>query len=129
MEMPESMDECFYFTRRSLDNGGNAVAWVLKPDCPECSKAKMGKPVEKGKVKIRAKEYACPECGYNVSKEEFEPTLTMNVQYKCPYCGNEGEATTDYKRKNFKGVPSYVFRCGQCGGEIGLTKKMKATKK
>ena len=129
MEMPESMDECFYFTRRTLENDGKAVAWVLKPDCPECGKAKMGKPVDKGKVKIRAKEYVCPSCGYTVSKEEFEPTLTMNIQYKCPHCGNSGEATTNYKLKSFLGTKAYVFTCEKCGEKIGITKKMKDVKK
>lgn len=129
MEIPESMDECFYFTNRVLDNGGSVIAWTLKPDCPKCKKAKMGKPVEKGKVKIRANQYKCPECGYTVDKDEFDPTLTLNIRYKCPHCGNEGETTTDYKRKKFQGVDAYVFKCSKCGEKIGITKKMKETKK
>lgn len=130
MREPESMEECFYFTNRILEEGkGQVMAWVFKPDCPQCKKTKMGKPVEKGKVKTRAKEYVCPECGYTVSKEEFEPTLTMNVKYKCPFCGNEGETTTEYKLKTFKGVKAYVFVCGKCNEKIGITKKMKETKK
>ena len=90
----------------------------------------MGKPVGKdGKVKIRAKEYACPRCGYTVPKDEFEPTLTMHIQYKCPHCGKDGTTTTDYKRKKFKGVDAYVFTCNDCGEKIPLTKKMKGLKK
>ena len=54
LEMPDSMGECLYFSRRSLGETGQAVAWVKKIDCPECGKAKMGKPVVKDKVKIRA---------------------------------------------------------------------------
>jgi len=130
MEMPNSMDECCYFTNRTIEGGkGKVIAWVLKEDCPECGKAKMGKPVEKGKVKIRAKEYVCPECNYTVSKEEYEPTLTVNIQYTCPHCGKSGETTTEYKRKSFQGVPSYVFTCNDCGKKIGITKKMKVPKK
>jgi len=126
---PESMDECVYFTRRTLKNDGRLMAWACKTDCPKCGKAKMGKPVEKGKVKIRAKEYRCPECGFTESKEEHEPKLTVEVLYTCPHCGEEGEATTEYKRKSFDGVPAYVFVCEKCGEKIGITKKMKKTKK
>jgi len=122
---PESLDECVYFTNRTLEPGGHARAWVYKIDCPECGKAKMGKPVEKGKVKIRAKEYVCPNCGHKEEKPEHEGKLTVEVKYKCPHCGNEGEATTPYKRKTFNGVPSYVFECGACHKKIGITKKMK----
>src|SRR5210317_1196114 len=106
------MEECFYFTNRSLEDGkGSAMAWVFKPDCPECGKAKMGKPVDSktGKVKVRAKEYVCPECNHTVDKLDFEATLTMNVKYTCPYCGKEGEGTTDYKLKTYKGVKAYVL--------------------
>ncbi len=131
MDMPNSVDECFYFTNRTLDNGGSIIAWVYKPDCPECGKAKLGKPVDPktGKIKRRSKEYVCPECDYTISKEELEPTLDVEIQYKCPHCGNEGETTTEYKRKSFKGVPAYVFKCDKCGEKIGITKKMKEPKK
>lgn len=127
---PESMDECVYFTNRTLEDGkGKARAWVYKTDCPKCKKAKMGKPVEKGKIKIRAKEYQCPECSYTESKEEHEPKLTVELSYTCPYCSKSGEATTEYKRKSFDGVPAYIFECGSCHKKIGITKKMKKTKK
>ena len=131
MTMPESMEECFYFTNRKIEEKGNAISWVLKPMCPKCRKAKMGKPVNEktGKVKSRAKEYVCPECKYTVDKEEFEATLTMEIEYICPYCGNEGEATTDYKLKSFKGTKAYIFTCEKCNEKIGITKKMKAPKK
>ena len=126
--MPESVNECIYFTNRTLGDSGKAIAWVYKKDCPKCKKAKMGKPVEKGKVKIRAKEYICPECGFTEEKVEHEDTLTVEIQYKCPYCGDEGEATTQYKRKTFEGVKAYVFECNKCGKKIGITKKMKEGK-
>ena len=84
---------------------------------------------EKGKIKIRADEYKCPECGYTETKEQHEPRLKVEVIYTCPHCGNQGEATTEYKRKSFEGVPAFVFQCGKCGNKIGLTKKMKKTKK
>jgi predicted RNA-binding Zn-ribbon protein involved in translation (DUF1610 family) len=132
LRMPEAPDECLYFTRRSLDDEGSAIAWVYKIDCPECGKAKMGKPVDEktGKVKIRAKEYICPECGHTEEKVAHEETCTMEVIYKCPGCGEEGEATTQFKRKSFtlpngKKAPAYVFECGKCGRKIGITKRMK----
>ena len=129
MELPSSIDKCLYFTRRELDNNGSIIAWVLKKKCQKCGKAVMGKPVEAGKVKIRAKEYVCPNCSHTETKEEHEASCTLNVKYKCPYCGNEGETTTEYKRKNFNVIPSYVFECQKCNKKIGITKKMKEGKK
>ena len=130
--MPESVEECFYFTNRTLDEGdGSVIAWVHKPVCPKCGKGKMGKPInpKTGKVKSRADIYTCKECGYEVDKEEFDPTMEVEIEYKCPYCQNEGEATTAYKRKSFKGVKAYIFTCEKCGEKIGITKKMKKPKK
>jgi len=125
-KQPNSMEECLYFTRRDLDNGGYVIAWVFRKLCPKCKKSLMGKPLdEKGKVKIRAKEYVCRECGYSESKEEHEKSRVVYVKYKCPYCGYEGETTTEYKRKNFKGIPSYIFTCQKCGKKIAITKKLK----
>jgi predicted RNA-binding Zn-ribbon protein involved in translation (DUF1610 family) len=130
LKEPQSMEECIYFTRRTTHEGkGKIMAWARKMDCPKCKKAKMGKPVEDGSVKIRAKEYVCPGCGFTESKEEHEPKLIVEVKYTCPYCGNVGEATTSYVRKTFEGVPSHVFECGKCHKKIGITKKMKAPKK
>jgi len=126
---PESMDECIYFTNRTLENDGRIKAWVYKADCPECGNDKMGKPVVKGKVKIRAKEYVCPGCGHTEEKLEHEENLTVDVIYTCPHCGHEGETTTSYKRKTFEGVPSHVFVCEGCDKKIGITKKMKKPKK
>ena len=129
LKFPESMDECLYFTRRKLENNGRIIAWAMKKDCPECHKGLMGKPVEKGKVKVRASEYVCPECGYTEPKKEYEDTVEISVQYTCPHCGKEGETKTDYKRKKWMGVDSYVFVCEGCNKKIGITKKMKEAKK
>jgi hypothetical protein len=125
--MPNSMEECIYFTNRSIDSG-KAIAWVYRKECPKCHKAKMGKPVEKGKIKIRAKEYVCPECGYTEEKQEHEESLHLEVQYTCPFCGKEGEATTPYIRKTYQGVKSCVFECEFCNEKIAITKKMKKKK-
>jgi predicted RNA-binding Zn-ribbon protein involved in translation (DUF1610 family) len=125
---PESMDEIIYFTRRAIGNG-KAKAWVYKKECPKCKKAKMGKPVEKGKVKIRAKEYICPECGFIEEKDEHEESLMLEAKYTCPHCGKDGEGTTQYKRKSFEGVKSYIVVCQHCSGKIAITKKMKEGKK
>jgi predicted RNA-binding Zn-ribbon protein involved in translation (DUF1610 family) len=129
IKFPESMDECIYFTNRAFENGGTALAWVYKKECPKCHKDNMGKPVEKGKKKIRAKEYVCPSCNFTEEKVEHEESLEVEIQYKCDHCGHEGEATTPYKRKTWEGVKAYVFECGKCKAKIGLTKKMKAAKK
>ncbi len=91
----------------------------------------MGKPVnpKTGKVKSRADIYVCPECGHEVNSKEFDETLKVEIQYTCPFCGKSGEATTEYKRKSYKGVKAYVFVCEHCGEKIGITKKMKVPKK
>lgn len=129
-ELPKSMNDCLYFTRRSLENGGSIIAWVERRDCTACNKAKMGKPVGKdGKIKIRATEYVCPACGYTEEKKVHEEAATVKVLYTCPHCSHKGEATTPYKRKKFGGVDAYVFACGKCNEKIGVTKKMAEKKK
>jgi len=128
LKSPESMDECLYFSNRSIGEG-RATAWVYRKECPKCKKAKMGKPVEKGKVKTRAVEYVCPECGFKEEKKEHEDSLTLEAQYTCPYCGKEGEGTTQYQRKKFKGVDAYLIECEHCGEKIPITKKLKDIKK
>ena len=71
LKQPESMDECIYFTQRSLDGDkGSVRVWVFKQGCPKCRKAIMGKPRDKnGKVRVRAKVYVCPGCGYTLEKK------------------------------------------------------------
>lgn len=129
LKKPESMDEVIYFTRRTLEPKGRVTAWAFKKECPKCKKALMGKPVESGKVRIRATEYVCPACGYTETKAEHEKSLEVCAEYECPACGKTGEATTPYVRKTFQGVKAFVIACGSCGEKIGITKKMKAPKK
>ncbi len=130
LKQPESMDECVYFTQRSLDGGkGSVKVWVFKQACPKCKKAIMGKPRDKkGKVKTRANEYACPSCGYTVEKKAYEESLTANAEYKCPSCGGSGESQIQFKRKNIKGIPTLLFQCAKCHANIDVTKKMKEKK-
>jgi transcription elongation factor Elf1 len=124
LTVPETMDDCLYFTNR-----GEILAWVYRKECPECHKAKMGKPVVKGKVKVRAKEYVCPECSFTEQKEEHEASLTLESTYTCPECGKEGESTCPYVRKKYKGVLAFVVDCEHCQAQIPLTKKLKEIKK
>ncbi len=128
LKKPSSAGDCVYFTNRTFESG-RAMAWVLRKECPKC-KGIMGKPKKKGdKVDKKADHYDCYSCGYQETNEQVENSLTINVEYKCPQCGNEGETTTEYKRKTFEGVPSYVFECQKCQKKIGLTKKLKEAKK
>jgi len=135
LKKPESMEECFYFTNRKItidDKEGHAIAWVYKPTCPECGKAKLGKPINEktGKVKRRAKKYVCLECGYEIDIKEIKPTLDLEIEYTCPFCKHKGETKIKYdKRKTWYGVKAYVFKCENCGERIGITKKMKKPKK
>ncbi len=126
---PNSMNECIYFTNRTIGSG-KVMAWVYKKECPECKKSKMGKPVVKGKVKIRATEYVCPECGHKEEKKEHEESLTLEAVYTCPNCSKEGEGTTEYIRKSFKAsngksVKAYIIECSSCNQKIPITKKLK----
>jgi len=134
MNEPTSTKECIYFTNRIIDSG-KVKAWVSKEKCPKCGKGLMGKPVEKGKVKIRAKEYVCPECNYTIDKDEYEPTLTINIQYTCPHCSNQGEISLPFKRQKFtrlneetgkkQSIESIRFQCQNCSKDIDITKKLK----
>ena len=76
LKVPTSMDECLYFSNRSIDDG-NVLAWVYRKLCPKCKKDKMGKPVEKGKVKTRATKYVCHSCGYEEEKKEGEDFIDI----------------------------------------------------
>jgi predicted RNA-binding Zn-ribbon protein involved in translation (DUF1610 family) len=127
MRIPESMDECLYFSNRTMGDG-KVMAWVYRKECPKCHKAKMGKPVEKGKVKIRADRYVCPECGFEEQKLPHEESLTLEAKYTCPKCKKEGYSTTLYKRKVYQGIPSYVVECEHCNEKIAITKKLKDKK-
>lgn len=119
------MDGLVYFTQRTVGNG-NIVAWAYRKSCPKCNKALMGKPVDaKGKVKIRAKEYQCPACGYTVEQKAYEESLTCSCIYTCPSCGHKGEAEVPFKRKKIEGVETIRFQCAKCQSPIDITKKMK----
>ncbi|MAG16409.1 hypothetical protein CMO88_05105 [Candidatus Woesearchaeota archaeon] len=132
---PESMDECVYFTQRSLndENGepkGEIMTWVFKGTCTKCGKEKMGKPRDKsGKVKMRAKEYVCPECNHTVEKQEYEDSLVACAEYTCPGCSNKGETEIPFVRKNIDGVKTLRFTCNKCAGNLDVTKKMKEKKR
>jgi predicted RNA-binding Zn-ribbon protein involved in translation (DUF1610 family) len=130
LQMPNSVDECIYFTRRAFENNGRSIAWVRKKPCPKCKKAVMGKPLDPKtkKPKIRADTYECPNCHFSEEKKAHEESLNVEILYTCPHCGNKGDATTQYKRKVWDGVKAYVFECGKCRKTIGLTKKMKERK-
>ncbi|HLD97197.1 MAG TPA: hypothetical protein VI934_02540 [Candidatus Nanoarchaeia archaeon] len=131
LKQPESMDECVYFTQRSLEGGkGSVKVWVFRQTCPKCRKAVMGKPRgSNGKVKTRAEEYACPSCGNVVEKQAYEDSLTANAEYQCPACGSSGEAQVPFKRKNIEGIPTLRFQCGKCKANIDVTKKLKEKKR
>jgi predicted RNA-binding Zn-ribbon protein involved in translation (DUF1610 family) len=127
---PQSTNEVIYFTNRTFPSGW-VKAWTHRKECPKCKKAKMGKPLDPKtkRPKIRADEYACPECGYTEEKQVHEESLTLEAMYKCPSCGKEGESSAPYKRKSYLGVPSYIVDCQHCGEKIALTKKLKEPKK
>lgn len=129
LKKPSSVEECVYFTNRVIDSG-RAMAWVFRKTCPKCKKGIMGKPLKKnGKIDKKADHYVCYKCSYTESNEQVENSLVINVEYKCPHCSFEGETTSEYKRKVFEGVQSYVFECQKCHKKIGLTKKLKEGKK
>lgn len=129
LKKPNSVEECVYFTNRTI-GAGRALAWVFRKECLKCRKDVMGKPQKKnGKVDKKADHYVCYSCGYTEGNEQVENSLMINVDYKCPHCGNEGETTAEYKRKSFEGVPSYIFECQKCRRKIGLAKKLKESKK
>ena len=128
MMMPESMDDCFFFTNRTTEKG-SIKAWVFKPICPKCKKNRIGKPLGKtGKVDKKAETYACA-CGYSVPIEEADKSIKVDVIYTCPFCQHKGETQAPYMRQKWQGVPSYIFECQGCGQKIGITKKLKAPKK
>ena len=129
LKKPKSVEECAYFTNRATDSG-RTIAWVFRKECPKCKKGIMGKPQKKGgKVDKKAGHYDCYSCSYQESNEQVENSLILNVEYKCPHCGNEGETTSEYKRKSFQGVQSYIFECQKCHQKIPITKKLKEPKK
>jgi len=80
-ELPQSMEDCVYFTRRATPEIGKVIAWVERQQCPKCKKGLMSKPIDekRGTFKTRAKEYRCTACGYTVEKNEYEGLSTTPV--------------------------------------------------
>ena len=128
LKEPENMDELFYFTRRKLENDGWIRAWVYKPEAPS-GKGLLSKPTDPktGRPKVRSDVYV-DDAGNEYPVKEIDPTLTLEIKYKSPYTGKEGETTIPYKRKTYQGVPAFVFE-DQEGNKIPITKKMKQPKK
>ena len=134
MREPTSTAECVYYTDRIFEKG-SAKAWAFKELCPKCGKALMSKPIVKGKVKIRAEEYQCPECKYTLPKQEYEDSLTANIKYICPYCQSPGEAQIPFQRKKVKIIDEETLKkttvetlrtqCSSCKKNIDITKRMK----
>lgn len=129
LELPESMDNLSYFTRRKWETG-RAIAWVEKGICPTCKEGLMEKPKDPktGRPKVRSKEYFCNKCGHAEEKAVYEATLTANIIYTCPHCQKDGESTQPFKRKSIKGVQTLRVVCDHCTGNIDITKKMKVPK-
>ena len=128
LKSPGSMEECLYFTNRSIGEG-YAKAWAYRKECPKCKKGRLWKPIKKnGKIDKKSAYYECKECKYQESNEEVEKNLSLEIQYKCPHCNFEGETTAEYQRKSFEGVKSYTFQCQKCNKVIGITKKLKDAK-
>ena len=134
MKQPNSMEECIYFTNRIIGKG-KIKAWVLKELCPKCKKSLMSKPKDPktGKPKIRAAEYVCPSCNFKIEKQEYEDSLTINIQYTCPHCNSSGELSVPFKRKKVqiikesgkkKSVDAIRFQCQKCQKNLDVTKKM-----
>ena len=133
---PASMNECVYFTNRTIGTG-KVRAWVFRSMCPQCGKGLMSKPRDQKteKIKIRAHEYVCPSCHYTISEEVYEESLAVSIQYTCPSCGHEGEIEIPFKRKKIqifdeeetkkKTADALRFQCEHCGKTIAITKKMK----
>lgn len=124
LTIPESLADCLYFTNR-----GYVIAWVYRQACPKCKEGRLGKPIVKGKVQSKAKEYVCHSCGYREDEATHEAGVKLEASYTCPQCNKKGESTGEYKRKKFKGIPSYIVVCQHCGEKMPLTKKLKGVGK
>lgn len=136
LTLPDSMDECVYFTNRSLSNEkgayvGKIICWARRAQCPKCRKGLMQKPVDAktGKFKVRSTEYVCPACSYTEEKKEHEAKLTAEAMYTCPECMKQGEGSVPYARKTYQGVKAILFECEHCKHKLPVTKKMKDVKK
>ena len=128
LKEPESMDELFYFTRRTLENGGWIRAWVYRPEAPS-GKGLLSKPVDEktGRPKVRSTVYVDDE-GNEYPCKEINKDLKLEIKYKSPHTQKEGETTVPFVRKTYMGVKAFVFE-DQEGNKIAITKKMKEPKK
>ena len=81
MDLPESISECSYFTKRNLESG-YIFAWVLK-----------------GEKTLHIK-YKCPKCGY---EGEIEKEFKSPIKFKCEKCGYEFVIENNEKFKYFRG--------------------------
>jgi|GEM_PF-245415 len=125
--IPESMDDLVYFTRRKITGDkGPIIAWVPKLPCEKCKKGLMGKPRDEktGRAKVRALEYICSSCGMSEEKKAHETKLSALIIYECPFCKKKGEITTAFARKSWYGKKAIVFACAGCGEKLGVTKKL-----
>jgi hypothetical protein len=127
VEIPDSMDELVYFSRRKLvEDKGPVIAWVRKMRCPKCKKGLLGKPLDPKtkRPQVRAKEYVCQQCSYTEEKTEHEAKLNAEIIYTCPFCSHKDEITTPFARKSWYGKKAVVFQCGKCKEKLGVTKKL-----
>ena len=126
LKQPQSMDELMYFSRRTVMDG-RVVAWVFKPQCPECGDDRLEKPTnpKTGKKKTRSSKFVCETCGYEEKKKKTEERATVNIHYICPHCEHEGDTTTKYDRRTYLGKKAFVFKCDECWQEIPITKRVK----
>ena len=124
---PENMDDLFYYTRRTLENDGWVRAWVYRPPSPN-GKGLLSKPLDPKtkRPKIRSTIYVDDD-GNEYPVKEINKTLFVEIKYKSPFTGKEGETKVPFIRKTFQGAPSFVFE-DQEGNKIGITKKMKKPK-
>lgn len=126
-EIPDSMDDLVYFSRRNIaETKGKTIAWVPKDNCEKCKKGLMSKPVDEktGKIRVRALEYKCNNCGNIEDKKEHESKLNAMIIYECPFCNNKGETTVPFARKSWYGKKAIVFQCAKCKEKLGLVKKL-----
>jgi len=122
---PESMDDLLYFTRRKLDNDGWVHAWVWRPKSPAGNPMGKEKDSKTGRPKVRSKMLVDPKTGYEISIDDVN--LQVEIKYKSPHDGSEGETTVPFKWKTYQGVKSIVFT-DKAGNKIPITKKMKTPK-
>ncbi len=130
MELPQSMDECLYFTNRKLEDGTCIIAFVRRKECPACHKGQMGKPVNEktGRPKTRSQVYVCPACGHEEEKKAHEESCMLEIEYTDPEGKQRKQTSVPYKRRTWKGVPSFVFHDEFTDTDVGITKKLKKSK-